>query len=211
MTASERVVAAGGRLDAEALGGKPTSLWRTTLRRLFQRRSAVVGMTILGILVAAAVLAPVIAPFPPDQVLIGLEDGIKKRSGPCIHLLGCPADQPEHILGVDGNVRDYECRWRKRSGEVVDVLLAGAAIDYEGRQVMLSTALDITERKRAEQLLRESESRFASFFQSSPVPVAIASRDAGRYVEVNDAWVAFFGGYCARAASRRSSRASGCS
>jgi ABC-type dipeptide/oligopeptide/nickel transport system permease subunit len=67
-------------------------------------------MTILGILVAAAVLAPVIAPFPPDQVLIGLEDGIKKRSGPCIHLLGCPEDQPEHILGVDGNVRDYFSR-----------------------------------------------------------------------------------------------------
>jgi len=110
MTASERVVAEGGRLDAEALGGKPTSLWRTTLRRLFQRRSAVVGMTILGILVAAAILAPVIAPFAPDQVLIGLEEGIKKRSGPCIHLLGCPADQPEHILGVDGNVRDYFSR-----------------------------------------------------------------------------------------------------
>ena len=110
MTASDRVVAEGARLDAEALGGKPTSLWRTTLRRLFQRRSAVVGMTILGILVAAAILAPVIAPFAPDQVLIGLEEGIKKRSGPCIHLLGCPADQPEHILGVDGNVRDYFSR-----------------------------------------------------------------------------------------------------
>jgi diguanylate cyclase (GGDEF)-like protein/PAS domain S-box-containing protein len=96
-------------------------------------------------------------------------------------------------LQRDGIVRDYECRWRKRSGEVVDVLLAGAAIDYEGRRVMLSTALDITERKRAEQLLRESESRFARFFQSSPVPVAIVTRDTGRYVEVNNAWVAFFG------------------
>lgn len=110
MTASDRVVAEGGRLDAEALSGKPTSLWRTTLRRLFQRRSAVVGMTILGILVVTAILAPAIAPFAPDEVLIGLEEGIKKRSGPCIHLLGCPADQPEHILGVDGNVRDYFSR-----------------------------------------------------------------------------------------------------
>ncbi|MBM3121576.1 MAG: ABC transporter permease [Chloroflexi bacterium] len=110
MTASDRVVAEGGRLDAEALSGSPTSLWRTTLRRLFLRRSAIVGMAILGILVTAAILAPVIAPFAPDQVLIGLEEGIKKRSGPCIHVLGCPADQPEHILGVDGNVRDYFSR-----------------------------------------------------------------------------------------------------
>jgi ABC-type dipeptide/oligopeptide/nickel transport system permease subunit len=110
MTASKRLVAEGMDLDAEALAGKPTSLWRTTMHRLFQRRSAIVGMAMLGILVATAILAPVIAPFAPDQVLIGIEEGVKKRSGPCIHLLGCPEDQPEHILGVDGNVRDFFSR-----------------------------------------------------------------------------------------------------
>ena len=29
-----------------------------------------------------------------------------KRSPPCIHALGCAADQPQHILGTDGNIRD---------------------------------------------------------------------------------------------------------
>jgi ABC-type dipeptide/oligopeptide/nickel transport system permease subunit len=28
------------------------------------------------------------------------------RQAPCIHLLGCPEDQPQHIMGIDGNVRD---------------------------------------------------------------------------------------------------------
>jgi ABC-type dipeptide/oligopeptide/nickel transport system permease subunit len=28
------------------------------------------------------------------------------RQAPCIHILGCPADQPQHIMGIDGNVRD---------------------------------------------------------------------------------------------------------
>jgi ABC-type dipeptide/oligopeptide/nickel transport system permease subunit len=37
--------------------------------------------------------------------LIGIED-VSKRAAPCIHLLGCPEDQPQHIMGVDGNVRD---------------------------------------------------------------------------------------------------------
>jgi len=110
MTASDRMVTEGLRLDAEALGGKPTSLWRTTIRRTFQRRSAVVGLAILGILVTTAIFAPFIAPYDPEQVLIGLEEGVKKRSAPCIHILGCPEDQPEHILGVDGNVRDYLSR-----------------------------------------------------------------------------------------------------
>jgi peptide/nickel transport system permease protein len=110
MTAQDQMMAEGKRLDAETIGGKPTSLWRTTMRRLFQRRSALVGMTILGILVATAILAPLIAPFPPDEVLIGVEAGAKKRAAPCIHLLGCPEDQPQHILGLDGNVRDVFSR-----------------------------------------------------------------------------------------------------
>src|SRR6185369_17164528 len=29
-----------------------------------------------------------------------------KRLPPCIHAFGCPADQPQHILGLDGNIRD---------------------------------------------------------------------------------------------------------
>lgn len=84
---------------------RANSLWRLTLRRIFRQRSAVVGMTIFAILLLVAIFAPVIAPYNPDQVLIGIEN-VQKRSAPCIHLLGCPADQPQHILGIDGNVRD---------------------------------------------------------------------------------------------------------
>jgi ABC-type dipeptide/oligopeptide/nickel transport system permease subunit len=97
------------RLAAEALRGQPTTLWGTALRRLFRRKSAVAGMVILGTLVIVAVLAEVIAPYNPEQVLIGLEP-VRKRQGPCIHLLGCPADQPQHLMGIDGNVRDQFSR-----------------------------------------------------------------------------------------------------
>ena len=88
---------------------RSNSLARLTLRRIFRQRSAVIGGTILGILILIAIFAPLIAPYDPEEVLIGKED-IKKRSGPCIHLLGCPEDQPQHILGVDGNVRDVFSR-----------------------------------------------------------------------------------------------------
>jgi ABC-type dipeptide/oligopeptide/nickel transport system permease subunit len=92
-------------LDAEAMSIKSVSLWRITWRRLFRRRSAVVGMVILGILVAIALTAQWIAPYDPLKVLIGVES-VKQRQAPCIHLLGCPDDQPQHIAGIDGNVRD---------------------------------------------------------------------------------------------------------
>jgi ABC-type dipeptide/oligopeptide/nickel transport system permease subunit len=69
----------------------------------------VAGIILLGLLSLIALFAPVIATHDPEQPLIGIEN-VKKRAAPCIHLLGCPAEQPQHILGVDGNVRDLFSR-----------------------------------------------------------------------------------------------------
>jgi peptide/nickel transport system permease protein len=94
------------KLDAETLRTeKPVTLWRTAWRRLFKRKSAVLGMIILGLLVFIAIFADWLAPYDPLQVLIGVED-VRMRQAPCIHLLGCPEDQPQHLMGIDGNVRD---------------------------------------------------------------------------------------------------------
>lgn len=92
-------------LDREGISLGSVSLWQITWRRLFRRKSAVVGMVILGILVLIALTVQWIAPYDPTQVLLGKEE-IKARQDPCIHFLGCPKDQPQHIMGVDGNVRD---------------------------------------------------------------------------------------------------------
>ena len=93
-------------LQAEKLiSDKPVTLWGTARRRLFKRKSAILGIVVLSILVLIAIFAPLLAPYDPQQVLIGVEE-VKARQAPCIHLLGCPADQPQHIMGIDGNVRD---------------------------------------------------------------------------------------------------------
>lgn len=122
---------------------RANSLWRLTLRRVFRQRSAQVGLVIILGLLLVAIFAPLIAPFDPTQVLIGVED-IKKREAPCIHLLGCPADQPQHLLGTDGNVRDlfsrivYGTRVSLRIGLVVVAISAtlgtflGAIAAYTG-------------------------------------------------------------------------------
>ncbi len=89
---------------------KANSLWRLTLRRLFRQRSAIVGMTMLGFILVAAIFAPFLAPYGEEDVLIGVEEGIKRRQAPCIHLLGCSEEQPQHIMGLDGNVRDVYSR-----------------------------------------------------------------------------------------------------
>ena len=95
--------------DEEQLLGSPTALWKTTLRRLFRRKTGIVGMILVGIMAFCAVAAPLIAPYDPHQVLIGKEP-VKKREAPCIHLLGCDGAKPQHLMGIDGNFRDQFSR-----------------------------------------------------------------------------------------------------
>ena len=105
------------------------SLARQALRRLFRQRSALFGGLILVLLILTAIFAPVIAPYDPTQVLIDIED-VKKRSDPCIHLLGCPEDQPQHIMGTDGNVRDLFSRiiYGTRTSLIIGFAAVGIAI-----------------------------------------------------------------------------------
>jgi ABC-type dipeptide/oligopeptide/nickel transport system permease subunit len=108
---------------------KPRGLWGHAFRRLFRRRSAIIGMWILGTLILVALFAPLLATHDPVQSLIGIE-AVKKRAAPCIHLLGCPADQPQHFFGTDGNVRDLYSRvlYGARLSLLVGILSVGFAI-----------------------------------------------------------------------------------
>src|SRR5512139_593513 len=72
------------------------------LRRFLRHPSARVGGVLLGILIIFAVFAEQLAPYDP---IVPLKD-VKRRDTPCIHLFGCPEDQPQHLMGIDGNSRD---------------------------------------------------------------------------------------------------------
>ena len=93
-------------LETQASAGPPNSLWRNALRHLLKKRSAVAGLLMLGTLILIAIFAPVIATYDPTKIL----DDAKRNTPPCIHLLGCPADQTEHYFGIDGNSRDFFSR-----------------------------------------------------------------------------------------------------
>jgi len=79
---------------------------REALRNLWKHSSGKAGIIILTFLVLVAIFAPVIAPYDPTQLLKDQQ----RRSPSCIHLLGCPANQQEHIFGIDGNSRDLFSR-----------------------------------------------------------------------------------------------------
>jgi peptide/nickel transport system permease protein len=85
---------------------RPASLWRDTIANILRQRNAQMGLLILAILVFFAVFADQLSAFGPDDVLLGHEEGVRRLSPPCVHLLGCAPTQVEHLFGLDGNARD---------------------------------------------------------------------------------------------------------
>ena len=85
--------------------GKPSSQWSLALKRFRGRTSGMIGLGIVTALVLMALFAPILAPYGPNEVLIGKED-VGPRDPPCVHVLGCSEETPQHVMGTDGNVRD---------------------------------------------------------------------------------------------------------
>jgi two-component system, cell cycle sensor histidine kinase and response regulator CckA len=53
---------------------------------------------------------------------------------------------------------------------------------------------EVLERRRNEEMLRQSEERFSKAFCSNPLPMAISTQAEGRYLDVNDSFLALVGG-----------------
>lgn len=96
-------------LDAEQ-STRSSNLWWEAFRNLIHNPSAILGMTIIGILILIAVFAPLIATHDPILSMIGIpgETGRLPGKAPCIPLLGC--EEPQHLMGLDLNARDLYSR-----------------------------------------------------------------------------------------------------
>jgi two-component system, cell cycle sensor histidine kinase and response regulator CckA len=83
----------------------------------------------------------------------------------------------------------------QKDGKRMDVSVTISPIrDSSGTIVGVSKiARDITERKCAEEELRKAEERFSKAFRSNPLAVTISTKEDGRYLDVNDAFLKILG------------------
>jgi PAS domain S-box-containing protein len=112
------------------------------------------------------------------------------RSALELKLLADPSSSElvkQRILAGE-KVRDLEMSVLTKHGERRTILHSVERIQVGGRECLLRVSRDITERKRTEEVLRQSEEKFAIAFRSSPIPLTIVELETGRFIEVNDSF-----------------------
>ena len=96
------------------------------------------------------------------------------------------------ILERDGAVRDLELARTRPDGEPLAVSLSLSPVTISGREYVLATYRDITERMRAERDLAESELKFRSLFEHTSIGVFLTA-PSGDIEAANPAAQAMFG------------------
>ena len=103
-----------------------------------------------------------------------------------------PIDTIRHIARVlaEGRV-EFESRYRTRDGGVRDVFVIAQSMDFSGRPALYWIVRDVTERKRANIELRNSEALMRVLIDRLPLPMAVF--DGERLALVNARFAAELG------------------
>lgn len=100
----------------------------------------------------------------------------------------------EEALASDTNVFITEYRFKTRTGEYKNIYDRCYIVrNTDGKAIrMLGSMMDVTERKKAEMFLKESESKFRAFFENSMDGILLTATD-GRILAANSAAALMFG------------------
>lgn len=96
---------------------------------------------------------------------------------------GMLQDMASHTVGLQ---KRGVWRHRKRNGEIIDVEIICAYLDFNGVNSILVAANDVTERKRAEDKVRQAEEKYRGIFEDAVIGIFQATPD-GRLISVNRA------------------------
>jgi PAS domain S-box-containing protein len=81
----------------------------------------------------------------------------------------------------------------KKDGAPIEIETVSHQVIWRGHAAQLVFIQDVTERRRVERALQDSEQRFSRAFHASPMPLSLVEVETGRYVDVNEPYCRMVG------------------
>jgi len=111
-----------------------------------------------------------------------------------------PTDEDFEYVGREkyDQIRQYgtgtvQTRWQRKEGSIRDILLSSTPIDpVDPAKGVTFTALDITEQKQAEQIIRENEEKYRTLIETTATGYVIIDRE-GCVLDANPEYVRLTG------------------
>jgi PAS domain S-box-containing protein len=82
-----------------------------------------------------------------------------------------------------------ESRHRRKDGTCYDVEISINVAQFAEQKLIFCVHRDITERKQAEEILRESQEKFAKAFHHAPLLMTLSDLNDGTFLEVNERFI----------------------
>ncbi len=97
------------------------------------------------------------------------------------------------VLGQNDRVSNRPVKLRDRYGDIHECLISVSTVVIDDEPYYLTGVVDIDPLRKVERDLRASQEKFASFFELSPVSLAITRAEDGLILEINRAFTALSG------------------
>ncbi len=99
----------------------------------------------------------------------------------------------KRVISGDNGI-PYELRYERADGQERIAEVHSNPMRIDGKVVgLIGISRDVTERKRAEETLKESEKCFSVAFHVNPAPMTISTIDDGVILDVNARWLSMLG------------------
>src|SRR5689334_2214931 len=96
-------------------------------------------------------------------------------------------EESRRRLLADGGYRDMEVRIRRKDGQILTGVISAEHLKLNGRFCAIAVAQDVTEYRRTEQALRESEEFFRRIFEVESDALVLVDQESGRLLAANPA------------------------
>ncbi len=105
----------------------------------------------------------------------------------------CPVERSNRPIADLGKpIDNAESYLKKADGKMMPIIKTVIPITVKGRRYLLESFIDITERKRSEEVIQESEKKYRALFEGSRDAIYIAATD-GQLIDANQAFLDLFG------------------